>query len=227
MQALKSLLPIQFSNVNLQYANKPILQSLDLAFSAHGISFLLGENGAGKTQILRCIHGLSTPNSGHINAPPRQQQAYLHQAPILLNRSVKENLYFIRGCLAAPESLFDQQFDAVIQRFALSDLLSQSASTLSGGQRKRVALARLFLQQANCYLFDEPAANIDRKTNRIIESAISERAEQGYKIIITTHNFFQLQRLFCEGRDEVLVIKNGRLATIAKHTDSDLFNRYL
>ncbi|PID64563.1 MAG: hypothetical protein CR963_00330 [Gammaproteobacteria bacterium] len=218
---------ITLQAVNLQYQNKPILQSLSLSFAPRGISFLMGENGAGKTQMLRCIHGLSTPNSGHISAPPIEQQAFLQQIPILLNRSVLANLRFIRGCPMAPAAHFDREFANVIERFTLGDLLSQAALTLSGGQRKRLAAARLFLQQANCYLLDEPGANIDQHNSRLIESAIQQRVDSGAKAIVTTHDFFQLQRLFRPGRDEMIIIKNGQLAATSRHPDSELLRRYL
>lgn len=219
--------PISFKNVHLCYGEQPVLNDVSVTFGERGISFLVGENGAGKTQMLRCIHGLNTPHSGAISAPPRDKQAFLYQDPILLNRSVADNLYFIRGCPAAPAAHFDEQFNAIIERLTLLDLLSENALTLSGGQRKRVALARLLLQRADCYLFDEPGANIDRKNNRIIESTIAERVQCGHKIVIATHDFLQLERLFCNGRDEILVLKNGRLAYKAQRPTTELFSQYL
>lgn len=218
---------IQFDAVCLAYDKQSIFQDLSLTFSTRGISFLLGENGAGKTQILRCIHKLSIPNSGIVSAPPRIHQAYLRQTPVLLNRSVRDNLRFVRGTPVAPAAYVDRVFDTVVDRFELQPLLTRQATTLSGGQRKRVAVARLFLQRANCYLFDEPTANIDRTNNRLIESAIDECVQNNHKVIMTTHDFLQLQRLFCEGRDELLIIKNGRLACTAKRPTSELFNQYL
>ncbi len=216
-----------FDKVSLSYGKKSIFKALTVAFSATGISFLLGENGAGKTQLLHCIHGLVIPQQGSIFVPPRAEQAYLFQSPLLLNRSVLANLYFIRGCPASPKHYFDCRLQQVIDDLSLTPLLSQSAMTLSGGQKKRLAVARFLLQKASCWLLDEPSANLDKKNNQIIEQAITEKVSQQQKVIVATHDFFHLQRLFVEGRDELLIIKNGTLAARSMTLNVDELSHYL
>ncbi len=216
-----------FDKVSLSYGKKNVFKSLNISFSATGISFLLGENGAGKTQLLRCIHGLVTPQQGSILAPPRAEQAYLLQAPLLLNRSVLANLYFIRGCPVSPKHYFDSQLQQVIDDLSLAPLLSQSAMTLSGGQKKRLATARFLLQKANCWLLDEPSANLDKKNTQIIEQAVTKKVNQQQKVILATHDFFHLQRLFVTGRDELLVIKDGVVASHLTNLDINELLHYL
>ncbi len=216
-----------FDKVNLSYGKKSIFKSLSISFSSTGISFLLGENGAGKTQLLRCIHGLVIPQQGSVFAPPRIEQAYLFQFPLLLNRSVLANLYFIRGCPVSPKHYFDRRLQQVIDDLSLTPLLSQSAMTLSGGQKKRVAVARFLLQKASCCLLDEPSTNLDKKNSQILEQAIVEKVNRQQKIIIATHDFFHLQRLFVTGRDELLVIKDGAIASHLTNLDMNELLHYL
>lgn len=197
--------------VDLCYANKVVFKQLNIDFSAAGISFIIGENGSGKTQLLYLLHGLVQPDSGLVVAPKTQQQAFLQQTPILLNRNVGENLRFIKATAVCSARYFKANYQQVIAQFQLENILRQNVNTLSGGQRKRVAMARLFLQQADYYLLDEPAANIDHHNNLVIESALRRLLEQKKKIIIATHDFFQIRRLFTVGSDEILVLKNGQL----------------
>lgn len=198
--------------VDLRYSSKVVFNQLDIHFSAAGISFVIGENGSGKTQLLYLLHGLVQPDSGLVVAPKKNQQAFLQQTPILLNRNVGENLRFIKSTSVCSAGHFKANYQQVIARFQLENILRQNVNTLSGGQRKRVAMARLFLQQADYYLLDEPAANIDHHNNLVIESALQQLLKNKKKIVVATHDFFQMQRLFVSGRDEVLVLKNGQLS---------------
>lgn len=211
MMSEKATTAIMLRQVTIAYQHKSILDGLNISLSASGISFIIGENGAGKTQLLRLIHGLIPAHSGQVLAPDKNRQAFLQQSPILLNRNVLENLRFIRGTSVCPAPHFDHQLTAIIQQFDLQDLLTQNVHTLSGGQQKRVALARLFLQQADCYLFDEPNANIDYQSSRLIETAINTLIKENKKVLLTTHDFFQIQRLFQVGRDEIFILKKGQL----------------
>lgn len=212
VQTVDSAAGIELQDIDLCYGAQVVFSQLNLRLMPTGISFIIGSNGVGKTQLLRLIHGLVQSDRGNVVSPPTVQQAFLQQTPILLNRSVKANLRFIRGSAVCSVQQFQQRFDNVVERFLLMPLLAKAIQQLSGGERKRVAVARLFLQQASCYLFDEPAANIDWHNNFIIESAMTELIEQNKKVIITTHDFFQIERLFRQGRDELWVIKNGRVA---------------
>ncbi|MGY0398491.1 MAG: ATP-binding cassette domain-containing protein [Ostreibacterium sp.] len=217
---------IKLNKVTVSYHKKTVLNQLNISISTQGISFVIGENGAGKTQLMRVIHGLITPDSGQVNAPPTRSQAYLRQNPILLNRSVMSNLQFIRNCPACPVDIYEHRIDSVIEQFNLEHLLQQPILTLSGGQKKRVACARLWLQNADCYLLDEPSANIDHQHNLIIETAIETLANRGKKVILSSHDFFQIERLFKLGRDELLVIKKGQLVKTLTQLDPNHLKGY-
>ncbi|MPV86741.1 ATP-binding cassette domain-containing protein [Ostreibacterium oceani] len=211
--------PICLNKLTLSYGEKSVVDALNLTFQATGISFLLGHNGAGKTQLLKLIHGINQPSSGTIKAPVLNEQAYLQQQPILLNRSVMQNLQFIRASQVCRADYFDARINDIIQQLDLAYLLSQNTLTLSGGEKKRVALARLLLQEATLYLIDEPSANVDLSTNQTIESVINHLADTGKKIILTLHDLAQLKRLFQPSRDEIIVLRKGRLVEKTQQLD--------
>lgn len=213
------LQPITLQSIDLSYQKQPVFKQLTMAFATDGISFLVGSNGAGKTQLLRLVHGLVRADNGQLNAPAVRRQAYLRQQPILLRRSVAENLAFVRGSPVCSVADFDKRIDAVIVQFGLQPLLKQSAMRLSGGQQKRLACARLWLQSADYYLLDEPSANIDHKHNRVIESAIEDLQSVGKKVIIATHDFFMIERLFTTNRDELVILQDGQWRDTLHHTE--------
>ncbi len=219
-------LSIKLSDIDLSYQDKVIFNHFNVTLSAEGISFIIGENGAGKTQLLRLIHGLVNPDSGQVIAPNTHQQAFLQQTPVLLNRNVIDNLLFIKGTSVCPSSYFEHHLADIIQQFHLEKLLTQPAYTLSGGQQKRLALARLFLQQADYYLLDEPTANIDYQNTQLIETSINHLIAKGKKVILATHDFFQIQRLFQTNRDEIFIIKNRQIIEHLECSDVTRLQQY-
>jgi|GEM_PF-6422974 len=218
---------ISLRAVDLYFQKKRIFEKLCLSLSSGGISFLVGENGAGKSQLLRMINGIIVPDSGEISRPNTVEQAYLNQQPILLNRSVYSNLYFIGRGSVSSRRYVERKIQAIIELFQLQHYLQQPVVTLSGGQQKRVAIARLFLQKAQYYLLDEPSANIDHSSNLLIENSIGELLSNGKKVIISSHDFFQIERLFKKGQDEIHLIGQGRCLHSMNTLDLDYLSEYL
>lgn len=223
----KKILPITLDKVNLSYDETLVFDALTMNFAGQGISFLVGENGAGKTQLLRLIHGLVVADSGSLNTPPRQYQGYLQQTPRLLNRRVKDNLYYLRGSEVCPNKHFDTVIDDVIAHFELSHLLDLGVHHLSGGQRKRVAIARLFLQQSDCYLLDEPSAHLDHQQNLLLENKIGQVLAMGKKVIMSSHDFFQIERLFSPHRDEIWILKDGKVLEKQTQLEIERLKKYV
>lgn len=220
-------LRVSLQSADLVLKKQLILNQLTVEFKSTGISLLVGENGAGKTQILRTIHGLAQLDSGSVNAPPKNRQAFLYQNPQLLQRSVKDNLRFIRNSSVSSGNYFDAHFETVLRLFELERLLTHPVKQLSGGQQKRVALARLFLQEAECFLLDEPTANMDWQTIQLIEQAIEKLIQKNQKVIIATHDILHIERLFKNTRDELLMIKNGQLLWKTDHFSHEKLKQHL
>ncbi len=219
--------PIILSDICLSYDKKCVFNSLSMEFSPQGISFLVGENGAGKTQLLRLIHGLVKADSGFLVAPKKSQQGYLQQVPTLLNRSVKDNLYYVRGSKVCPKPHFDKMVHKVISHFQLHKLLYMQVGHLSGGQRKRVAIARLFLQRCDYYLLDEPSTSLDHQQNLLVEAKLNKVLAAGKKIIMSSHDYFQLERLFMPNRDEIWIMKDGDILEKAKKLNGEQLKRFV
>ena len=174
--------------------DKPLLSGIDLTIPSGEILGILGPNGAGKTTLFSLLSGLIHPMSGEIlvdkhvitkhSLSQRAQQGivYLPQGPSIFRRmSVRENLCVV---LEKPSSIVDKMLD----RFQLTQYANQLAGSLSGGQRRRLEIARSLLLEPTFMLLDEPFAGIDPITIADIKKQLTTLADEGIGIIITDHN---------------------------------------
>jgi tungstate transport system ATP-binding protein len=161
------------------------------------VTVILGANGAGKSQLLRSVHGLAQPSSGQINAP--SEQAMVFQETLVLNRSVADNLKFARP------GACDSQIQSSLEQVQLSHLADRPAPLLSLGEKQRLAMARALITQPRLLLLDEPSASLDLQSSQVLESIIAELSD--VQIILVTHSLAQAKRL----ANEVVFMHRGRL----------------
>ena len=161
------------------------------------VTVILGANGAGKSQLLRSIHGLTEPPSGQIKAV--SEQAMVFQETLVLNRSITDNLKF-----ASPGAT-GAEIQQSLERVQLSHLASRPAPLLSLGEKQRLAMARALITQPKLLLLDEPSASLDLQSSQVLESIIAELS--GVQVVLVTHSLAQAKRL----ADEVVFLHQGRL----------------
>ena len=173
-----------------------ILHDVSATLSAP-VTVILGANGAGKSQLLRSVHGLTEPPGGQINAP--SEQAMVFQETLVLNRSVADNLKFARP------GACDSQIQSSLEQVQLSHLADRPAPLLSLGEKQRLAMARALITQPRLLLLDEPSASLDLQSSQVLESIIAELSD--VQIILVTHSLAQAKRL----ANEVVFMHRGRL----------------
>ena len=161
------------------------------------VTVILGANGAGKSQLLRSIHGLTEPPGGQIHATA--EQAMVFQETLVLNRSVADNLKFARP------GARDSQIQSSLEQVQLSHLADRPAPLLSLGEKQRLAMARALITQPRLLLLDEPSASLDLQSSQVLESIIAELSD--VQIILVTHSLAQAKRL----ANEVVFMHRGRL----------------
>ena len=215
-----SFLPIVFRNLTFSIDEKKILSKLNLSIKSNSITVIMGPNGAGKSILLKLINGILEPSSGailwngnKITSDLKRKQALIFQKPILLRRSVISNLDFIGGLTGKS---YDVIKDDLLSLVGLLDQKKQPAKLLSLGEQQRLSLVRSLLLKPSLILLDEPTANLDPATTKIIENIIVTSKQFGIKIIFVTHNVLQAKRL----ADEVVFIDNGELV---EHSNVDNF----
>ena len=205
------MFPLAITNLEFCPAGRRILSGLDLELSAEGISILLGPNGSGKTVLLRLIAGLLPRSAGEIrwngNGKPNGCLAMVFQHPILLRLSVFRNVEFALIGKGLDASRRAARTKEALARVGLEHRLKDSARLLSGGERQRLALARAWVMKPQMLLLDEPTANLDPTATDAVERIVREIRTDGTKILMTTHNLGQAQRL----ADDIVFLAEGRV----------------
>mgnify|MGYP006060763483 FL=1 len=199
---------IKVEDVVVERRGKRLLGPVTFAINDKGITAVVGPNGAGKSTLLRLMHGLERPRYGHLNLPIHmrpQQQAFLFQHPILLRRSVQQNLILPLKLRGVTTEIREQEVVKIATEFGLNKLMEQDAFLLSGGEKQNLTLARALIIKPNLLFLDEPSANLDRPSTLIIENAVKVVADQGCKVILASHSMAQVKRL----SEDVLFISDG------------------
>ena len=217
---MSSLLPLKAQKLSYTIGEQVLLSNIEATISAPGICMIMGHNGAGKSLLLKCLHGLLPPDHGQVTwadksalqVSTRQQQAMVFQKPLMLNRSVAGNINYVLRQRKKPKTLCDDY----LRTANLENKRNQSARTLSGGEQQRLAIARALATSPEVLLLDEPTANLDPQASRQIESQIINASRQSIKIIMVTHDVAQARRL----ADEILFLHAGLLT---EHTTAEQF----
>jgi tungstate transport system ATP-binding protein len=195
------ILPLRLEAVSFLDVIKPL--SLELA--AGPSTIILGANGAGKSVLMRLMHGLLPPSAGRITWSSNGRQAMVFQRPVMLRRSALDNVIYalrVAGVAAAERPAMD-----ALKEVGLADLAHRPARVLSGGEQQRLALARAWALHPEVLFLDEPTASLDPSAAREIENIIRAFDAAGTKIVMATHNLGQARRL----ADEVIYLHQGRV----------------
>jgi len=207
------ILPLRLDEVSLTIQGRTVIHPLSLEIAAGPATIILGANGAGKSVLMRLMHGLLSPTSGRVqwrDADPdrvRRMQAMVFQRPVMLRRSALANVQYPLQAAGVAEPERSRVAAAALQEVGLHHLAGRPARAFSGGEQQRLALARAWALHPEVLFLDEPTASLDPTATREIESIIRAFDASGTKIIMATHNLGQARRL----GDEVLFIHQGRL----------------
>lgn len=174
----------------------PLFESLSFRLQAGDILQIEGENGAGKTSLLRVIAGLGKSGSGEVlwqGEPIAHQRDVYHQSMLFIGHltgvkrelTALENLRFYQTIAGKPCS--DDELMRVLAKVGLVGREDVVVAHLSAGQQRRVALARLWLSDHLLWILDEPFAAIDAKGIKVLEALFVKHAQQGGMVLLTTH----------------------------------------
>ena len=175
---------------------EPVFGPLDFAVDAGEALLVQGSNGSGKTTLLRVLAGLLRADAGRIEIEGRPAApslrahaiAYLGHLPALKGElSVLENLDYLCGLLGRRPGMAIEQALATV---GLAGFEDAPARTLSAGQRKRLALARLWLSPAALWLLDEPYANLDLPGIELVNHMVRAHLDDGGGALVTTHGAY-------------------------------------
>ena len=215
-------LPIAASGIALVRRGNRVLDGIDLTIEPRSRTFILGANGAGKSMLLRVLHGLVAPDAGRVTwgrdttRPPGQ--AMVFQRPVLLRRSAAGNVRHALALAGVRGQEARRRVEQALARVGLSAIADRPARVLSGGEQQRLALARASALEPEVLFLDEPTASLDPPATRAVEAIVGSIHAAGTTIVMTTHSLAQAKRL----ADTVIFLASGR---VTECTDAAQFFR--
>jgi tungstate transport system ATP-binding protein len=213
------ILPLHLEEASFTAGGRAIIDRISVGIEAGPASIILGANGAGKSVLMRLMHGLLEPTSGKVawtESGLRRRHAMVFQRPVMLRRSALANVTYALSLAGVKRSEREAQAREALESVGLLPLAHRPARVLSGGEQQRLALARAWALHPEVLFLDEPTANLDPGATREIERVIQAFDAAGTKIVMSTHNLGQARRL----GDEVLFLHQGRLV---ERADVDSF----
>lgn len=212
----------ELHNLKKQFAERTVLDISSLSLAARKVYALIGPNGAGKTTLLNHLAFLDQPTSGGIkfhNKSVSYDQGHLvhlrrrvvlvDQTPILFSGTVWKNVEFGLRVRGVPRKERAIRIAAVLERVGMSHFATSDVHGLSGGEVKRVALARALVLQPEVLLCDEPTANVDQQNQEVILKILEHaNSMQNTSVIFSTHYLSQSRRL----AHQTILLHNGSLS---------------
>lgn len=235
---MKSTLSVQ--NISKSYGKRSILRSINFKVNSGEVVGIFGPNGAGKTTLFSIIIGDQYPSKGTIklnshdltNLPSYQRArlglGYLPQeSSIFKDMTVEQNIAAVLELYEPNQHKRVQELEYLLSKFDVAKLRGQKARYLSGGEKRRVEIARALAAKPKFLLLDEPLAAIDPITIQNIKLIIKELKFMGIGIIITDHNVKDTLDIV----DEAVIIYNHKVLTSGKPSeiveDPDVLKYYL
>ncbi|MDU8044509.1 MAG: ABC transporter ATP-binding protein [Streptococcus sp.] len=209
---------LQAKNISKRYGNRLAVDNIHLQFKRGTFNAILGPNGAGKSTTISMLIGLQQPTQGEIIYEPGTKIGVVFQTSVLDEMlTVRENLT-IRA--RQYKGLKPNRVSDLIDRLGLSAFQKQKYGTLSGGQKRRVDIARALLHGPVLLFLDEPTTGLDIQTRKSIWDLLYQlQREEGMTVVLTTHYLDE-----ADEADQIYIVDHGKV--IAQGSALDIKSQY-
>ena len=209
---------LQAKNISKRYGNHLAVDNIHLQFKRGTFNAILGPNGAGKSTTISMLIGLKQPTQGDIIYEPGTKIGVVFQTSVLDEMlTVRENLT-IRA--RQYKGLKPNRVSDLIDRLGLSAFQKQKYGTLSGGQKRRVDIARALLHGPGLLFLDEPTTGLDIQTRKSIWDLLYQlQREEGMTVVLTTHYLDE-----ADEADQIYIVDHGKV--IAQGSALDIKSQY-
>ena len=211
---------LEAKNLVKTFKTRTVVKDVSLSVEKGEIVGLLGPNGAGKTTTFYMIVGLERPTFGEVYVSsiniadfPMNRRAALgigylpQEASIFRKLTVRENIMAILETTTLSKSEQQKKFDQLIEEFHIDHVINAKGTELSGGERRRVEIARLLALEPQFILLDEPFAGVDPLAVEDIQNIIEYLRQRGMGILITDHNVRETLSIV----DRAYILNNGEI----------------
>jgi lipopolysaccharide export system ATP-binding protein len=203
-----------------KYTGRTVVNHVNISVGQRSIVGLLGRNGAGKTTTFRMVMGMIVPDEGavifegaEVGKLPMYKRArlgmgYLSQEPSVFQRlTVTENLIAILETMSMTGTQRKEKAQELIERFGLTEVSRSQARFLSGGERRKLEIARAMVTNPSLILLDEPFSGVDPIAVEELQIEIRRLVASGVSVLITDHN---VERTL-EVSDKAYIIDHGKV----------------
>ena len=173
---------IELKNVNKSFGSKAVLSHLNCAFDDGSVTCVMGASGSGKTTLLNILLGLVRVDSGEVSGIPENISAVFQEDRLCEPYSAVKNVFAVTG-----NEVCEEQIIAILGELGLSGSEFVPVSTLSGGMKRRVALARALLAKSELLILDEPFKGLDDETRESVIKVLLKYSK-GKTLIVATHD---------------------------------------
>jgi lipopolysaccharide export system ATP-binding protein len=211
---------LKVDNIKKSYKNRDVLHGISLEVNEGEIVGLLGPNGAGKTTTFKCLLGFIKPDNGKIylndediTDKPVYERAkkgvsFLPQeSSIFKDLTVWENVIMFLEFQYSERKKIEEKGKELLEEFGIYHLKDQAASTLSGGERRRLEIARSLIINPSFLLLDEPFAGVDPVSVKEINNLILSLVKKDIGVVITDHNVRETLKI----TDRAYIIAHGNV----------------
>jgi tungstate transport system ATP-binding protein len=216
--------PLEVENITVTSEGRGLLSIPSASFHEGTIYGIVGPSGAGKSTFLRVLNFLEKPDSGGLSMfgykvnltalshskvlHLQRQMAFVTQKPVMFQTTVYENVALGLSFRGVPRVKRVHLVTKALELVGLKDVADRRATSLSGGEAQRIALARALVLEPKILLLDEPTSNLDPTNVALIEQVISRiRQESSMMILMVTHHLQQARRL----ADQCLFLHQGQI----------------
>lgn len=219
---------LQIENISKSFKKRRVVDNVSFTVESGQIVGLLGPNGAGKTTSFYMVVGLVKPDSGDIKVndssigqKPMYQRArmgvsYLPQEPsVFRNLTVENNIMVALEAQELEDSQRYERLEELIENFKIGHVRKSYAYALSGGERRRVEIARALAGRPQFLLLDEPFAGIDPIAVGDIQAIVKQLRDENIGILITDHNVRETLRICDRG----YILKEGKIQVTGTATE--------
>lgn len=207
---------VEARDLRKRYGSTAALDGLDLTIRTGTVTALLGPNGAGKTTFLETLSGMRTPDSGAVRVLGLDPVRRRRELALILGVQVQEfslqSTVKVREALAFFASLYPDPMpvDEALHRFGLADKAQERFPRLSGGQKRRLEIARALIGNPRVVVLDEPTAGLDPQGQEFLRDEVRRLRSEGRTVILSTHDVDDAEEL----ADEIAIIDRG---TVIEH----------
>ena len=217
-------------NLSKKYDDLVAVDNISFVVKEGELFAFLGINGAGKSTTINIISGSLEKDTGEVyidnknidgdHIAFKSKIGIVFQNSVLdKNLSVKDNLTLRAGLYGMPKTAIEENIKKVSELFELKELLKRKIKTLSGGQRRRVDIARALIHNPKILIMDEPTTGLDPQTRSLLWDVIAKLRENGLSVFLTTHYMEE-----AANADYVIIIDEGKI--VAKGTPLRLKQTY-